>query len=58
MGIGSIASTGWRYIQRAGKLYPDFVLGTGNEAFTQAMRSTIKNRGKMVRHIYSQSGQE
>ena len=46
MSIGSIASTGWRYIQRAGKLYPDFVLGTGNEAFTQAMRSTIKNRGK------------
>ena len=44
MNIGSIASTGWKYIQRAGKLYPDFVLGTGNEAFTQAMRETIKGR--------------
>lgn len=44
MSIGSIASKGWNYIQRAGRIYPDFVMGTGNEAFTQAMRSTIKNR--------------
>lgn len=44
MNIGSIASKGWNYIQRAGRIYPDFVMGTGNEAFTQAMRSTIKNR--------------
>lgn len=32
MNVGSIASSGWKYIQRAGRLYPDFVLGTGNEA--------------------------
>ena len=44
MGISSIASKGWQYFKRAGKLYPDFVLGTGNEKFTQAMRSTIRNR--------------
>lgn len=44
MNIGSIASKGWNYIQRAGRIYPDFVMGTGNEAFTQVMRSTIKNR--------------
>ncbi|CDE42808.1 unknown [Clostridium sp. CAG:768] len=44
MNIGSIASKGWNYIQRAGRIYPDFVMGTGNEAFTNAMRSTIKNR--------------
>ncbi len=44
MGISSIASVGWKYIKRAGKLYPDFVLGTGNEKFTQAMRKTIENR--------------
>lgn len=44
MNIGSIASKGWNYIQRAGRIYPDFVMGTGNEAFTKAMRSTIKNR--------------
>lgn len=44
MGIGTIASNGWKYIKRAGKMYPDFVLGTGNEAFCEAMRSTVKNR--------------
>ncbi len=44
MGIGSIASKGLQYFKRAGKLYPDFVLGTGNEKFTNAMRETIKNR--------------
>ena len=44
MGIGSIASKGWQYFKRAGKLYPDFVLGTGNEKFSHAMRETIKNR--------------
>lgn len=44
MNIGSIASKGWNYIQRAGRIYPDFVMGTGNEAFTQVMRSTINNR--------------
>lgn len=44
MNVGSIASSGWKYIQRAGRLYPDFVLGTGNEAFTNAMRSAVKNR--------------
>lgn len=44
MGISSIASVGWNYVKRAGKLYPDFVLGTGNEKFTKAMRDTIKNR--------------
>lgn len=41
----SIASTGWQYAQRAARLYPDFVLGTGNEAFSKAMTETIKNRG-------------
>ncbi len=45
MNVGSIASSGWKYIQRAGRLYPDFVLGTGNEAFTNAMRNAVKNRG-------------
>ncbi len=44
MGISSIASKGWQYFKRAGKLYPDFVLGTGNEKFTQAMRGTIRSR--------------
>ena len=44
MGIGTIASTGWNYAKRAGNLYSDFVLGTGNEKFTQAMRETITNR--------------
>ena len=44
MNVGSIASSGWKYIQRAGRLYPDFVLGTGNEAFTNAMRNTVRNR--------------
>lgn len=44
MNVGSIASSGWKYIQRAGRLYPDFVLGTGNEAFSNALRSTVKNR--------------
>ncbi len=44
MGIGSIASAGLRYIRRGAKIAPDFILGTGNEAFTQTMRNTIKNR--------------
>lgn len=38
MGIASI-------LRRAGRMYADFTLGTGNEAFTKAMRNTIKNRG-------------
>lgn len=44
MSIEKIASSGWHYIKRAGRIYPDFVMGTGNEAFTQVMRSTITNR--------------
>ena len=44
MGISSIASKGWQYFKRAGKLYPDFALGTCHQIFTQAMRSTIRNR--------------
>lgn len=44
MGISSIALKGWNYFKRAGKLYPDFVLGTGNEKFTQAVRVTVRGR--------------
>lgn len=34
------------YIRRAAKLYPDFVLGTGNEKFAEALSKTVKNRGE------------
>lgn len=34
------------YIKRAAKIYPDFTLGTGNETFSKALRSTVKNRGQ------------
>ena len=44
-GISSILSSGWKYAKRAGKLYPDFVFGTGNEAFSNALQKTVKNRG-------------
>ena len=54
MGISSIASIGWNYVKRAGKLYPDFVLGTGNEKFTKAMQETIKNR-KLNNQSYFES---
>lgn len=54
MGISSIASVGWKYVKRAGKLYPDFVLGTGNEKFTKAMRETINNR-KLNNQSYFES---
>ena len=57
MNVGSIASSGWKYIQRAGRLYPDFVLGTGNEAFTNAMRSAVKNRAAATKTIFKQYGQ-
>ena len=32
------------YFKRAVKLYPDFVLGTGNEPFSKALKETVKNR--------------
>lgn len=54
MGISSIASVGWNYVKRAGKLYPDFVLGTGNEKFAKAMRETIANR-KLNNQSYFES---
>ena len=54
MRISSIASVGWKYVKRAGKLYPDFVLGTGNEKFTKAMRETINNR-KLNNQSYFES---
>ncbi len=34
------------YIRRAAKLYPDFVLGTGSEPFSKAVKSAVKNRGE------------
>ena len=40
MNVSTIGS----YIQRAAKLYPDFVLGTGNEAFSDALKATVKGR--------------
>lgn len=41
MNVSSIGS----YVMRGIKMYPDFVLGTGNEAFTKALKETVKNRG-------------
>lgn len=35
--ISSIAHRAWR-------IYPDFVLGTGHEAFSKALKETVKNR--------------
>lgn len=48
----SVGSIGWRgaynaakgYAKRAGNMYADFVFGTGNNAFSKAMKETIKNR--------------
>ena len=40
MNVSSVGS----YITRAAKLYPDFVLGTGNEPFTKAMQAAVKGR--------------
>ena len=37
--ILSIAHRAWR-------IYPDFVLGTGNEEFTKALKHTVKTRGE------------
>lgn len=37
-------STVGSYIRRAAKLYPDFVLGTGNEPFTKALQKTVEGR--------------
>lgn len=37
--ISSIAHRAWR-------IYPDFVLGTGNEAFSKALKETVKNRNE------------
>lgn len=31
---------------RALRIYPDFVLGTGNESFSKALKYTVKNRGE------------
>lgn len=56
MGISSIASAAWRYTQRAAKLYPDFVLGTGNEALTKAMTNTIKNRAASGQNYFQALG--
>ena len=33
-------------LHRAARIYPDFVLGTGNEAFSKTLKETVKNRGK------------
>lgn len=41
MDISSMGS----YIKRGLKMYPDFVLGTGNEPFVKALQDTVKNRG-------------
>ena len=37
MNVSSIGS----YVMRGIKMYPDFVLGTGNEAFTKALKETV-----------------
>ena len=44
-GISSILSSGWKYAQRAGSFYSDFVFGTGNETFSKVLQETVKNRG-------------
>ncbi len=41
MNISSMGS----YIKRGLKMYPDFVLGTGNEPFVKVLQDTVKNRG-------------
>ena len=33
-------------LHRAARIYPDFVLGTGSEAFTNTLKNTVKNRAK------------
>ena len=32
------------YVRRIASVYPDFVLGTGNDAFSQVLENTLKNR--------------
>ena len=41
MGIGAIGSKAWGYIQRGAKLAPDFVLGTGNEKFSNTLKNSF-----------------
>ena len=47
--MGGISSV----LHRAWRIYPDFVLGTGNEAFSKALKNTVKNRGKDVNYFTS-----
>ena len=42
------------YFKRAVKLYPDFVLGTGNESFSKALKETVKN--PQIKVILNQFG--
>ena len=44
------------YFKRAVKLYPDFVLGTGNESFSKALKETVKIEKPQIKVILNQFG--
>lgn len=41
MGIGAIGVKAWNYVRRGAKMAPDFVLGTGNEAFSKTLTDSF-----------------
>ena len=43
MGISATTlNNAWRYVQRAAKIAPDFIVGTGNEAFSKTLINTFR----------------
>lgn len=54
MGIGAISSRAWNYIKRGAQMAPDFVLGTGNEAFTKTLTDSFY--GKIAKETGKRSG--
>ena len=43
MGISATTlNNAWRYVQRAAKIAPDFIVGTGNEAFSKTLTNTFR----------------
>lgn len=41
MGIGAIGTKAWGYVKRGAKIAPEFVLGTGNEKFSNTLKNSF-----------------
>lgn len=63
MGIGTIGPKMWNYVKRGAQIAPDFVLGTGNEKFSNALTESFygaknaagkREGGKHFKNFWSQ----